>query len=88
MSKISHTEPGEIVRRAVGASDTSPSGGWRRHKTTNNQLGALWPARKTTRDGNAYWTGEILGRRVVMFSGKSPGDGRPAFLIYEMSGKE
>ena len=47
--------------------------------TESNQVGALW--KHKNKAGTVYYTGDILGQRVVMFENKSNNDKAPVFTL-------
>ena len=47
--------------------------------TETNQVGALW--KHKSKSGQYYYTGDVLGQRVVMFTNNSNNPSAPAFTF-------
>lgn len=64
------------------------------HET--NDVGAFFESKWKTKDGNAYWYGEVFGRKVKMFETspeylakkREEGKNYPSYLVYESIKKE
>jgi len=57
-------------------------------QSERKDIGALW--KKTSKSGQAYLSGQIDGRRIVIFANKwkESGDKKPDYRIYEEAVRE